>query len=79
MSLPILLVDDNPDSCATAAKLLWAGGYQAEIAHDSANALQNVAEKPFALAIIDYHLPDMNGVALFRQMRKLRPNSLASS
>ena len=73
MSLPILLVDDNPDSCATAAKLLCAGGYQAEVAHDYADALRHVSEKPYSLAIIDYHLADRNGVALFRQMRQLRP------
>ena len=74
MSLPILLVDDNPDACATAAKLLWACGYQTDVAYDGPSALHLVDQKPYALAIIDYHLPGLNGVELFRCMRQLRPN-----
>jgi CheY-like chemotaxis protein len=73
MLLPILLVDDNPDACATAAKLLWANGYHADMAHDGPSALQQIEAQPYALAIIDYHLPGTNGVELFRQMRQLRP------
>jgi two-component system, NtrC family, response regulator HydG len=72
MTLPILLVDDDPDCCAVAAKLLWAWGYQADIAHDGPSALKLIDQKPYALAIIDYQLPGMNGVELFRRMRQLR-------
>jgi CheY-like chemotaxis protein len=57
MTLPILLVDDNPDACAMAAKLLWAWGYQADVAYDGPSALKLIDQKPYALAIIDYRLP----------------------
>lgn len=73
MTLPILLIDDNPDACASAAKILWAWGYQADVAHDGTTALDMMARKPYALAIIDYQLPGMNGVELFRRMHQLRP------
>ena len=73
MTLPILIVDDNPDACAMAAKLLWAWGYQADVAYDGPSALKLVDQKAYALAIIDYCMPGMNGVELFRQMRQLRP------
>ncbi len=69
----VLLVDDNPDACATAAKLLWALGYQADVAHDGPSALKLVEDFPYALAIIDFQMPGMNGVELFRRMRALRP------
>jgi DNA-binding response OmpR family regulator len=72
MTLPILLVDDDPDCCAVAAKLLWAWGYQADIAHDGPAALKLIDQRPYALAIIDYQLPGMNGVELFRRMRQVR-------
>ncbi len=72
MTLPILLVDDNPDACAMAAKLLWAWGYQADVAYDGASALRLVDQKPYSLTIIDYRMPGMNGVELFLQMRQLR-------
>jgi CheY-like chemotaxis protein len=71
---PILLVDDNPDACATAAKLLWAWGYQADIAHDGPGALKLVEQKKYGLAIIDYQLPGMNGIELFRRMREIQPD-----
>jgi CheY-like chemotaxis protein len=73
MSLPILLVDDNPDACAIAAKLLWAWGYQADVAYDGPAALKLIDHKNYALAIIDYQMPGMNGVELFRHMREMRP------
>ncbi|HEY1785196.1 MAG TPA: response regulator [Pirellulales bacterium] len=73
MTLPLLLVDDDPDACATAAKILWAWGYQADIAHDGPTALKLVDQKSYALAIIDYEMPGMNGLEMFRRMRQLCP------
>jgi two-component system, NtrC family, response regulator HydG len=73
MTLPLLLVDDDPDACATAAKLLWAWGYQADIAHDGPTALKLVDQKSYALAIIDYEMPGMNGLEMFRRMRRICP------
>lgn len=76
MTMPrILIVDDNPDACSMAAQMLWAWGYQADVAYDGPAALKLVDEKPYALAIIDYELrPGMNGVQLFRKMRELQPD-----
>lgn len=74
MNTSILIVDDNPDACATTAKLLWAWGYQADVAHDGPTALKLVDHTDYGLVIIDYQLPGMNGVELFRRMRKLRPD-----
>jgi len=76
MSLPLLLIDDNPDACAMAAKLLWASGYQTDVAYDGASALQLVDKKPYTLAIIDYQLPDTNGCELFHRMRQRQPHLL---
>src|SRR6476659_5210912 len=75
MSLPILIVDDNPDACEMAAKMIhWSGDYQTATANDAYAALDLVKEHPFALAIIDYKMPGMNGVELFRRMRQIRPD-----
>jgi CheY-like chemotaxis protein len=73
MALAILLVDDNPDACAMAAQLLWSWGYQVDVAGDGPTALRLVDRKSYGLAIIDYQMPGMNGVELFRRMRQLRP------
>ena len=78
MKLPILLVDDNLDSCQTAAKLIrLAGDYETDIAQDGFTALELIERKHYALAIIDYQMPDMNGVELFRRMRQIRPKMKA--
>jgi CheY-like chemotaxis protein len=74
MNHSILLVDDNPDACATAAKLLWAWGYQVDVAEAGPMALALVEKKPYGLAIIDYQMPGMNGVELFRRMREIQPD-----
>ena len=74
MTHSILIVDDNPDACAMAAKMLWTWEYQADIALDGYTALDLVEKNPYALAIIDFQMPGMNGVELFRRMRELRPD-----
>jgi CheY-like chemotaxis protein len=78
MKTPLLLVDDNPDACRTAAKLIrWAGDYETDIAYDGASALELVQGREYALAIIDYQLPDMNGLELFHRIRQIRPAAKA--
>lgn len=72
--LPILIVDDNRDACAMLAKLLSALGYETDVAHDGGEALGLVAQKNYGIAIIDYLMPGLNGVDLFREMRILRPD-----
>jgi len=75
MTLPILIVDDNADACEMAAKMIQcSGNYQVETACDGLTALELVKGHPFALAIIDYAMPGMNGVELFRRMRQIRPD-----
>lgn len=75
MKIPILLIDDNLDSCQTAAKLLrLAGDYESDIAQDVFTALELIEKKEYALAIIDYQMPEMNGVELFQRMKQIRPD-----
>lgn len=74
MTHPILLVDDDPDACATAAKMLWALGYQVDVAYDGPTALILADANPYSLAIIDYQMPGMNGVELFRAMKQRHPD-----
>jgi DNA-binding NtrC family response regulator len=74
MAFPILLVDDDPDTCTVVATLLRAWRYEADVAYDGQTALALVDQKPYGLAIIDYRLPGMDGVELFRRMRQRRPD-----
>jgi len=71
--LPILVVDDNHDACTMMARLLSALGYQVDAAEGGRAALDLVARNEYGIAIVDYQMPGLNGVDLFRQMRALRP------
>jgi two-component system, NtrC family, response regulator HydG len=77
MKLPILIVDDERDAAAMMAKLFSAFGYEASVAHNGPTALELVQQKEFGIAIIDYRMPGMNGVELFRRLRTLRPDLAA--
>jgi DNA-binding NtrC family response regulator len=71
--LPILVVDDDPDVCFLMAKLLSVWGYEVDTAHNGRAALQFVEQRRYGIAVIDYQMPGMNGVDLFRRMRRARP------
>lgn len=73
MKLPVLVVDDNEDSAAMMAKLLSAFGYHTDVANSGVGALQLAERKQFGVAILDYQMPGMNGLELFRQLRELQP------
>ena len=75
--LPILIVDDESDTCNIMVKFLSAMGYQAEGALDGHTALQLVDRCQFGLAILDYEMPGMNGVDLYRRIRRARPELAA--
>ena len=70
----ILVVDDNPLNRQILEEQLQ--GWQVEVvtASDAAEALQcfqsaQEEKRPFELAIIDYHMPRMNGMDLVRLIR----------
>jgi DNA-binding NtrC family response regulator len=75
--LPILIVDDEPDTCNLMVKFLSALGYQAESAQDGYTALRLVDRCKYGLAILDYEMPGMNGVDLYRRIRRARPELAA--
>jgi DNA-binding NtrC family response regulator len=77
MKLPILIVDDDQDGSQMMAKLLSALGYQTHVAADGYSALESLDQQSFGIAIIDYRMPGMNGVELFRQMREKHPELMA--
>jgi DNA-binding NtrC family response regulator len=74
MKLPLLLIDDNSDACNLASKFIsWTGDYDCDIATDVFTALALAERKPYALAIIDFQMPEMNGIELFRRLRQVQP------
>src|SRR5256885_11631175 len=46
-------------------------GYVVDTACDGDSALKLLSQKPYVAAVLDYQMPGMNGVELFRRAREL--------
>ena len=69
----ILIVDDDRSSCEIISKILALRGYRVDVAFDGYSALELIREQDYGLALIDYRMPGMDGVELYRRIRELRP------
>ena len=72
----ILVVDDNITARETLSEELQELGFPAAAAGSGPEALAAIAQAvadgaPFAFALCDWRMPDMDGIALIRQMRAL--------
>ncbi|WP_288381251.1 ATP-binding protein, partial [uncultured Massilia sp.] len=52
-SLQILVVDDNADAAAMLAMLLESMGHAVLVAHDGAEALERIADRPLDVGVLD--------------------------
>jgi len=73
----ILIVDDDPDIAISVSDVLTDMGYQTDIAGDGQSALDLVRNRSYDVALLDFKMPEMDGVALYQQIQKLRPTIVA--
>ncbi|HEY6837932.1 MAG TPA: ATP-binding protein, partial [Geobacteraceae bacterium] len=59
--LPLLLADDDPVNQMLIQTVLRRRGYQVDVACDGTMALQILAERDYALVLMDCMMPQMNG------------------
>jgi len=67
----ILVVDDEQGIIDLLTDLLTSQGYVVDSALDAAGALELVRANIYDAAILDFNLPDMDGVMLHRQIRQM--------
>jgi DNA-binding NtrC family response regulator len=70
----ILVVDDQPNLCWVLSKLLSERGHAMRIAYNGQEALGVLASFDCQVAVVDYRLPDMDGITLIAKMRQRLPN-----
>jgi two-component system cell cycle sensor histidine kinase/response regulator CckA len=71
----ILIVDDEPRICESLTTLLRTRDYDVTTANCARDALARIDEKPFDLAILDVHLPDMMGPDLMDAVKMKHPDT----
>ncbi len=73
----ILVVDDDPDTCRNLADILSDLGYHVDTAADGYAALELIRRHPYDVALLDYKMPGMDGLTLYRQIKRLRSGTVA--
>jgi CheY-like chemotaxis protein len=69
----VLVVDDNPDMAKTMADVLEGKGFQVYPAGSGAEALKILEAHAVDVLLTDVIMPEMNGLALYRQTKKSHP------
>jgi CheY-like chemotaxis protein len=67
----VLIVDDQPTNCLVAQTILTKLGYRSEVAQSGSEALDRFRHRRYPLALIDIHMPDLDGYEVVRQIREL--------
>jgi two-component system response regulator HydG len=73
----ILVVDDEVDTCRNLSDILTDLGYSVDIAHEGLTALEMIRQKPYDVALLDLKMPGMDGLTLYREIKKLRAGTVA--
>jgi DNA-binding response OmpR family regulator len=71
MAKRILVVDDEPDICFVLEKTLGENGFMIDSYEDPLLALNNFKRHSYSLVILDIKMPELNGFALYREIKRL--------
>jgi len=72
----ILVVDDEPFIAQLVADTLAAEGYQVDTAANGLLALELIKRESYDLILSDLRMPDLDGLALYRELESRRPDLL---
>jgi len=71
----VLIVEDSALQCIEMADALRRVGLVVETAYDAAAALAQAKELRPRVVVLDYNLPDMNGVQVAEALRAMLPTT----
>jgi CheY-like chemotaxis protein len=73
----ILLVDDDPDLLFVLSKTIESWGYEVAAVPSGREAISRIISNGFEIVILDYMMPELNGIATLREIRKINTKILA--
>ena len=71
MNERVLIIDDEPDVLATLSTILKKEGYQVKGFSSGKDAIEAFQSAPFDLVITDIRMPEMDGLEVMKQIKKL--------
>jgi len=66
----VLIVDDEAAIRESLQTLLELEGYEVDTATDGAEGLSRLAERPYDLVLLDFAMPDRNGMEILQDIRE---------
>ena len=76
MQPSVLIIEDEEDVRSALVKRLRLHGYTADVAATGAEGLKRLADAGADLVLLDYRLPDADGLELLEKIRRQWPNVL---
>jgi CheY-like chemotaxis protein len=73
----LLIVDDEQDTCANLSDIFTELGYQVATANDGPGALELIDRQAYDVALLDLKMPGMNGLELYREVRRRSADTVA--
>jgi len=74
-TVKILLVDDDKDMCESLADvIILDSNYNVSYITDPLKALETIKKEDFSLIIVDYKMPEMNGLDLLKNIKQVKPH-----
>ena len=69
----ILVVDDEPPIVQLCVKILARAGHEVDGVTSGEDALARLTSTPVDLLVVDYNMPELNGIEVIRRARTLQP------
>ncbi len=69
-SLYVLVAEDNPVNSTVVSRMLQRLGHRAKVVTDGRSAVTEFARGDFDVVFMDWHMPDMDGLAATREIRE---------
>lgn len=69
----LLIVDDDHDFCSSLCDVLSERSFRVGIAGSAQEAVQQMDHQEFPIVLVDWQLPDVDGLTLLKQIREQHP------